>query len=107
MGSVYWCATLLFSLFILQEEDQPPIFLSLAGLTFGSFWYNQFMLKDKDQNKRVVRLHGMKEVCELWGISRWRVYDLVKEGKIRPIVNMGKGWKFDGTEFSDDLLERL
>jgi excisionase family DNA binding protein len=65
------------------------------------------MLHDKNQNRRMVKLYGMKEVCTLWGISRWRVYDLVKEGKIRPIVNMGKGWKFDGTEFSEHLLERL
>ena len=65
------------------------------------------MFNGKDRNEKVIKLYGMKEVCALWGISKWRVYDLVKEGKIRPIVNMGKGWKFDGTEFSEHLLERL
>ena len=79
----------------------------MVGLTFDLFWYNEFMFNGKDRNDKMVRLYGMKEVCTLWGISKWRVYDLVKEGKIRPIVNMGKGWKFDGTEFSEHLLERL
>lgn len=65
------------------------------------------MIREKDGIRKTVKLYGMKQACELWGISRWRVYELVKEGKIRPIVNMGKGWKFDGSEFSEELLERL
>ena len=41
-----------------------------------------------------VRLLSTQQAASAWGISRWRLYDLVKEGKIRPIVGMGKGWKF-------------
>ena len=64
-------------------------------------------VKYKNKEKSPVRLYSTKEVESMWGISRWRIYDLVKTGKIRPIVNMGKGWKFDGSEFEEELLERL
>ena len=64
-------------------------------------------MKDKNKEVSLVRLYGIHEVSAMWGISRWRIYELVKAGKIRPIVNMGKGWKFDGSEFEKRLLERL
>jgi predicted DNA-binding transcriptional regulator AlpA len=68
--------------------------------------YNKDM-KDKKNEAGPVRLYSTKEVESMWGISRWRIYGLVNTGKIRPIVNMGKGWKWDGSEFNKELLERL
>jgi predicted DNA-binding transcriptional regulator AlpA len=49
----------------------------------------------KEQHPQTtVRLLSTQQAASSWGISRWRLYDLVREGKIRPIVGMGKGWKF-------------
>jgi predicted DNA-binding transcriptional regulator AlpA len=68
--------------------------------------YNKDM-KDKKNEAGPVRLYSTKEVESMWGISRWRIYGLVNAGKISPIVNMGRGWKWDGSEFNKELLERL
>jgi len=54
-----------------------------------------------------TRLYSIKEVEIMWGISRWKIYELIKEGQIRPIVGMGKGFKFDGHEISKVRMERL
>lgn len=54
-----------------------------------------------------ARLLSTKQAATVWGISRWRLYDLVKEGKIRPIVGMGKGWKFLLADFIPINLPRL
>jgi hypothetical protein len=48
-----------------------------------------------------------KRASAAWGITRWRLYDLVREGKIRPIVGMGKGWKFLISDFENLDLPRL
>ncbi len=77
-----------------------------VGLIFKKRVHNG-SVKNKNIEMSPVRLYSTKEVESMWGISRWRIYDLVKAGKIRPIVNMGKGWKFDGSEFNKELLERL
>lgn len=59
------------------------------------------------QGGQRVRLFSMKQACDEWGISRWKVYDLIKDGQITPIVNMGKGFKFTGYELKPEMLERL
>jgi hypothetical protein len=64
-------------------------------------------MDNKKKESKAIRLYGTNEVCSLWGISRWRLYELVKNGDVRPIINMGKGWKFDGSELREKLLERL
>lgn len=57
--------------------------------------------------KEIRRLYSLKEVAPLWGLSIWEVRNLVKQGKVRPIIGVGKGWKFDGTELDIEKLERL
>lgn len=58
-----------------------------------------------DEGLRV--LLNTEEAAKLWGISRWRIYTLVREGKIRPIIGMGKGWKFLPDDLKATILERL
>ncbi|MDP3851290.1 MAG: helix-turn-helix domain-containing protein [Luteolibacter sp.] len=55
------------------------------------------------------RLYKTKEVAKVWNISTNKIYGLVGLGKLRPIVNMGKGWMWTGDEFGedDDFFERL
>ena len=92
-----------------MDAVYAPLFRYLsisAGLIFRISMYNRGM-KDNEKKEGPMRLYSTEEVVSMWGISRWRIYDLVKSGKIRPIVNMGKGWKFDGSEFDKELLERL
>jgi predicted DNA-binding transcriptional regulator AlpA len=60
----------------------------------------------KQEGQR-VRLFNMKQACDEWGISRWKVYEMIKAGEITPIVNMGKGFKFTGFELKPEMLERL
>lgn len=48
-----------------------------------------------------------QQAADAWGITRWRLYDLVREGKIRPIIGMGKGWKFLESDLKDLELQRL
>jgi hypothetical protein len=57
------------------------------------------------------RLYTTGEVADLWNLSYWRVRPLVLDGTIRPIIGMGKGWMFDGTELKAAIdagkIERL
>lgn len=55
----------------------------------------------------VRRLFKTREVAAMWGVSYLAVKEMVRNGDIRPIVGMGKGWKFDGTEFNAVTLRRL
>lgn len=48
-----------------------------------------------------------QQAAAAWGVSRWRIYDLVREGKIRPIIGMGKGWKFLFSDFESVEFTRL
>lgn len=61
------------------------------------------------QQKETVTLTGKllttKEAAEKWGVSKWTIYDWVKDGKIRPIVGM-KSWRFLETDINS-ALERL
>jgi predicted site-specific integrase-resolvase len=52
-------------------------------------------------------LLSTQQAADAWGISRWSLYDLVKAGKIRPIVGMGKGWKFFISDINPIDMERL
>lgn len=56
---------------------------------------------------KVVRLYTLKEVAALWGLSTWTIRGLIKEGRIKPIVGLGKGFYFDGMELGQVRLERL
>ena len=53
------------------------------------------------------KLYTMKEFEKLTGVSRWTHYKLIEQGLIKPVINMGKGYKFKGDEFTETLLERL
>jgi excisionase family DNA binding protein len=46
------------------------------------------------------------EAAALWGISRWTIFDLVRKGKLRPITNLGKGWKWQVSDINP-VVERL
>ena len=61
---------------------------------------------DAIENKS-YKLLSTQEAANAWGISRWMLYDLVKSGKIRPIVGFGKGWKFQMDDWSSINLTRL
>lgn len=54
-----------------------------------------------------ARLLSTRQAAEAWGITRWMIYDLVREGKIRPVIGMGKGWKFLASDLSARELPRL
>ena len=65
------------------------------------------MKKDNTTQFDVVQLLNMKKACEMWGVTRWHVYDLIKAGKIKPITNAGKGYKFLASDYKMEFLERL
>ena len=54
-----------------------------------------------------MRLYKMKDAAALWGITYWELRAMILDGRIRPIINVGKGFKFDGSELSAAKLERL
>ena len=54
-----------------------------------------------------TRLLSTQQAASAWGITRWRLYDLVRAGKIHPVVGMGKGWKFLISDFAPIELTRL
>jgi hypothetical protein len=60
-----------------------------------------------DMKQQATRLYTTQQVADLWNISRWTVFALVKKGEIRPIVGIGKGWMWDGTELGMVKFERL
>jgi predicted site-specific integrase-resolvase len=65
------------------------------------------MTPQHDANQSSILLLSTQQAANAWGISRWRLYDLVKEGKIRPIIGMGKGWKFLLSDLVIPELQRL
>jgi hypothetical protein len=48
-----------------------------------------------------------KQFAAKCGLSRNRIFILAREGRIRPIVGMGKGYKWTGEELEGLMLERL
>ena len=55
----------------------------------------------------VMRLYNTKQAAALWGLKYKELRNLVLSGKIRPIVGIGHGWKFDGSELAAAKLDRL
>ena len=45
------------------------------------------------------RLYNTNQAAELWGISRWTIYELVKTGRLKPIIGIGSKWRWK----EDDL----
>ncbi len=88
-----------------------PEVCSVGWVDFGNClvkWDFMKREKEKTMESRVVgRLLSMKEACARWGVSRWWVYDRIKEGKMRPIVNAGKGYRWTGEEIQGVEFERL
>ena len=65
-------------------------------------------MKNETNEAKVMRLYGSKEVSVMWGLPKTAIYKLVNDGKLRPIVNMGKGYKWVGNELGSQLVfERL
>jgi hypothetical protein len=67
-------------------------------------------MKTKDEktpDAPSMRLYKMKEAAALWGLTYWELRAMILDGRIRPIINVGKGYKFDGSELSMAKLERL
>ena len=61
-----------------------------------------------NETDRIDRLYSSKEVSKMWGLPKTRIYKLVNDGQLRPIVNMGKGYKWVGNELAVQLVfERL
>lgn len=63
--------------------------------------------KAMQKETEIIRMMNMKAACELWGVTRWKVYELISQGKIKPIINAGKGFKFLATDYKLEFLERL
>jgi hypothetical protein len=57
--------------------------------------------------KKTERLYTAKLAAEKWGISYWSLRSMVEDGKIKPIIGIGKGWKFTGDELGEVEFERL
>lgn len=71
-------------------------------------------LSDMDKNKTktdgaspVMRLYSTAQAATMWGISVKMVRKRVDTGELRPILGMGKGYKFDGSEFAGIEFKRL
>ncbi len=62
---------------------------------------------ETNQQAGPQRLYDTKQVAALWGISRWTIFAMVKNGQLRPIVGIGKGWKWAGDELARVEFERL
>lgn len=56
--------------------------------------------------KEREKLLTTKQAAKEWNVSIWWIYDRVKEGKIRPLVGMGKSWRFKEGDI-DSVLKRL
>lgn len=65
------------------------------------------MKQETKQQDGPQRLYSMNQVATLWGISRWTIYAMIKKGKVKPIVGIGKGYKWKGDELANVEFERL
>jgi predicted site-specific integrase-resolvase len=63
--------------------------------------------REETTKTEVVQMLNMTRACEIWGVTKWHVYDLIKAGRIKPITNAGKGFKFLVTDYKQEFLERL
>jgi excisionase family DNA binding protein len=58
--------------------------------------------------KNEARTLTTQQLAEAWNISRWTIYTLVKDGRLRPIVGLRtKGWRFKMTDLEVLADERL
>lgn len=48
-----------------------------------------------------------KQAVIKWGISRKALFALVRDGKLRPITNLGKEWRFLASDFNESIFIRL
>jgi predicted site-specific integrase-resolvase len=55
--------------------------------------------REETTKTEVVQMLNMTRACEIWGVTKWHVYDLIKAGRIKPITNAGKGFKFLATDY--------
>lgn len=53
------------------------------------------------------RFYSMNEFSKLTGVSKFRLYKLIDERRITPIVNLAKGYRFKGDEINERVLEYL
>ena len=65
------------------------------------------MNKNEIKNDGPRRLYDTRQFAALCGISRWTIFAMVKDGKLKPIVGIGKGWKWAGDELATVDFERL
>jgi predicted DNA-binding transcriptional regulator AlpA len=57
--------------------------------------------------KKDTSFLSTREISKRWGLSRNAIFRLVQEGKIRPIVGVGKGFLWTGDELEGLVLARL
>jgi predicted site-specific integrase-resolvase len=65
------------------------------------------LIMNTKTEEKTERLWNARDVAKKWGISYWSLRAMVESGKIRPIIGIGKGWKFTGNEISEVVFERL
>jgi hypothetical protein len=46
-------------------------------------------------------------VAGKWGLSKWTIYRLVKQGRLKPVTGLSKGWLFTGNEINSIELTRI
>jgi hypothetical protein len=57
--------------------------------------------------KKDTSFFSTREISKKWGLSRNAIFRLVREGKIRPIIGIGRGFLWTGEEIDGLVLERL
>lgn len=59
------------------------------------------------QTEKIERVYSTRAVAKMWGIPRTAIHRLVKEGRIRPLIGITKGYSWTGEEFAAMEFERL
>lgn len=60
-----------------------------------------------DGQERDNKTLTTEEAAKEWNISKKAIYSLVRSGKLKPIINLGKSWRFLSSDFNDNVFIRL
>ena len=59
-----------------------------------------------DSEVRVPRLLTTRQLAELTGLPRWRVFELIAQGKAPPHLRIGKTYRFPADAVADWIREQ-
>jgi len=67
--------------------------------------YKKTMVAPPESTNRLLTTN---QAAAHWGISRWTIYDLVRDGRLKPIIGLNSKWRWRANDLEDaNIFQRL